>query len=118
MIGSKIRLLRRPLYDIRRNNRTGSRSDLYRPGNTAMEKAADYHFLHDYHYKHVKKDDIPAYTRQMGIGLIIIGAGIIITGLLNLAYSALWWIPLLTGFVIGLAAIYRAQKKYNGSVLG
>ena len=74
--------------------------------------------LHDYHYKHVKKDDIPAYTRQMGIGLIIIGAGIIITGLLNLAYSALWWIPLLTGFVIGLAAIYRAQKKYNGSVLG
>ena len=74
--------------------------------------------LHDYHYKHVKKDDIPAYTRQMGIGLIIIGAGIIITGLFNLAYSALWWIPLLTGFVIGLAAIYRAQKKYNGSVLG
>ena len=74
--------------------------------------------LHDYHYKHVKKDDIPAYTWQMGIGLIIIGAGIIITGLFNLAYSALWWIPLLTGFVIGLAAIYRAQKKYNGSVLG
>ena len=74
--------------------------------------------LHDYHYKHVKKDDIPAYTRQLGIGLIIIGAGIIITGLFNLAYSALWWIPLLTGFVIGLAAIYRAQKKYNGSVLG
>ena len=74
--------------------------------------------LHDYHYKHVKKDDIPAYTRQMGIGLIIIGAGIIITGLLNLAYSALWWIPLLTGFVIGSVAIYRTQKKYNGSVLG
>ena len=23
-----------------------------------------------------------------------------------------------TGFVIGLFAIYRAQKKYNGSVLG
>ena len=117
MIGSKIRLLRRPLYDIRSNNRTGSRSDLYRPGNTAMEKQRST-ILHDYHYKYVKKDDIPAYTRQMGIGLIIIGAGIIITGLFNLAYSALWWIPLLTGFVIGLAAIYRAQKKYNGSVLG
>ena len=74
--------------------------------------------LHDYHYKHVKKDDIPAYTRQMGIGLIITGAGIIITGLFNLVYSALWWIPLLTGFVIGSVAIYRTQKKYNGSVLG
>ena len=74
--------------------------------------------LHDYHYKHVKKLDIPAYTRQMGIGLIIIGAGIIITGLLNLAYSSLWWIPLLAGFVIGLVIIILAQKKYNGSVLG
>ena len=74
--------------------------------------------LHDYHYKHMKKDDIPAYTRQMGIGLIIIDAGIIITGLFNLVYSALWWIPLLTGFVIGSVAIYRTQKKYNGSVLG
>ena len=71
--------------------------------------------LHDYHYKHMKKDDIPAYTRQMGIGL---DAGIIITGLLDLVYSALWWIPLLTGFVIGSVAIYRTQKKYNGSVLG
>ena len=74
--------------------------------------------LHDYHYKHVKKDDIPAYTRQMGIGLIIIGAGIIITGSLNLAYSSLWWIPLAAGFVLGLIVIYMAQKKYNGSVLG
>ena len=26
--------------------------------------------LHEYHYKNVKKEDIPAYTRQMGIGLI------------------------------------------------
>ncbi len=74
--------------------------------------------LHDYHYKHVKKDDIPAYTRQMGIGLIIIGLGIIITGLLNLASSFLWWIPLLAGFILGFAVILMAQKKYNGSVLG
>ena len=74
--------------------------------------------LHDYHYQHVKKDDIPAYTRQMGIGMITIGAGVIITGLLNLVYSSLWWIPLLAGFVIGLIIIFVAQKKYNGSVLG
>lgn len=74
--------------------------------------------LHDYHYKHVKKDDIPAYTRQMGMGLLIIGAGIIITGLLNLACSSLWWVPLLAGFVVGLVVLYAAQKKYNGSVMG
>lgn len=74
--------------------------------------------LHDYHYKHVKKEDITAYSRQMGIGLMIMGAGIIVTGMLNLAHSSLWWIPLLAGFVLGIAVIYKAQKKYNGSVLG
>ena len=73
--------------------------------------------LHDYHYKNVKKEDIPAYIRQIGIGLIIIGAGIVITGLLNLVYSSLWWIPLSAGFVIGLVVILMAQKKYNGSIL-
>ena len=74
--------------------------------------------LHDYHYKNVKKEDLPAYTRQVGIGLIVIGAGIIITGLLNLAYSSFWWVSLLAGFGLGIIVIYRAQKKYNGSVLG
>ena len=74
--------------------------------------------LHDYHYKNVKEEDVPAYTRQMGIGLILIGAGIVVTGLLTLFESALWWIPFLAGFVLGLAVIYAAQKKYNGSVLG
>ena len=74
--------------------------------------------LHDYHYRHVKRADIPAYARQVGIGLIIIGAGIIVTGLLNLFYSSVWWIPLAAGFAAGLIVLYRAQKKYNGSVLG
>ena len=73
--------------------------------------------LHDYHYQHVKKEDIPAYAKQMGVGLILVGAGICLTGLLNLASSPLWWIPLLAGIVSGLAVIYRAQKKYNGSVM-
>lgn len=74
--------------------------------------------LHDYHYRNVRKEDLPAYTRQMGIGLILIGAGIMITGLLNLAYSSLWWILLAAGFVSGITVLYRAQKKYNGSVFG
>lgn len=73
--------------------------------------------LHDYHYRNVKKEDIPSYTRQMGIGLVIIGVGIFITALLELAYSALWWIPLFSGFFLGLIVIYRAQKRYNGSLM-
>lgn len=71
--------------------------------------------LHSYHYKNVKKDDLPAYTRLMGIGLGLIGLGSCITGLFNLLYSPLWWIPLLTGFIVGLIVMNRAQKEYNGS---
>ena len=74
--------------------------------------------LHDYHYKHVKQKDIPAYTKQIGIGLILIGAGILITGVLNLIYSAYWWAALAAGFASGLIVMYKAQKKYNGSVMG
>ena len=40
--------------------------------------------VHDYQYKNVKKEDIPAYCRLVGIGLIIIGAGICVTGFFNL----------------------------------
>ncbi len=71
--------------------------------------------IHSYHYKNVKKEDVPAYTRLMGIGLILIGVGICITGVLDLLYSSLWWIPLLAGFVMGFIIMNKAQKKYNGS---
>lgn len=74
--------------------------------------------LHEYHYRHVKRADVPAYTRMIGIGIILIGAGIIITGILNLFYSPYWWIPLTAGMVSGLIVMFIAQKKYNGSVLG
>lgn len=73
--------------------------------------------LHDYHYRNVKKEDIPAYARQMGIGLMILGAGIFVSSLFELAYSSLWWIPLTAGFFLGLIVIYKAQKKYNGSMM-
>ena len=71
--------------------------------------------IHSYHYKNVKKEDVPAYTRLMGIGLILIGVGICITGVLNLLYSSLWWVPLLVGFVMGFIIMNKSQNKYNGS---
>lgn len=71
--------------------------------------------LHDYHYKNVKKEDIPAYTKKMGIGLIIIGVGVLITGIINLFQKSLWWLPMVIGFVAGISIMGKAQKKYNGS---
>ena len=74
--------------------------------------------LHSYHYKNVKKEDMRAYTRLIGIALILIGLGIAVTGVLNLFYISLWWIPVLVGFVAGLTVFIIAQKKYNGSIMG
>ena len=74
--------------------------------------------LHTYHYKNVKEEDLPAYCRMVGIGLILIGLGIGATGVLNLFYLSLWWIPVLVGFVAGLTVFIIAQKKYNGSIMG
>ena len=74
--------------------------------------------LHDYHYNKVKKEDIPAYARGIGIGLILIGAGIAGAGGLNLVSSPLWWLPLVGGIVIGIILIVAVLIKYNGSIIG
>ncbi len=71
--------------------------------------------VHDYHYQNVKKEDLPAYSRLLGIGQILIGIGICVTGLLNWLKSSLWWIPMLIGFIAGFIVLNKAQKKYNGS---
>ena len=70
--------------------------------------------LHDYHYKNVKTEDIPAYTRLTGISLLLLGVGICITGLFNLFESSLWWVPILIGFVAFFIVMNKAQKTYNG----
>lgn len=71
--------------------------------------------LHDYHFKNVRDEDIPGYTRMMGQGLIVMGVGVCLWGLLDLLKSSFWWVPLLAGFVIGFLMMNKAQKKYNGS---
>ena len=71
--------------------------------------------VHEYHTRNVKKADIPAYARLMGIGLIVIGAGVCLMGLFNLLQSGLWWLPMVLGFAGGFFFFHRAQKRYNGS---
>ncbi|MBR3243411.1 MAG: hypothetical protein IKF90_12065 [Parasporobacterium sp.] len=44
-----------------------------------------------------------------------IGAGVCVTGILNLFESSLWWIPLVVGIAAGFIVTNKAQKKYNGS---
>ena len=74
--------------------------------------------LHEYHYKNVKQQEQPAYARLIGIGLIIMGTGICITGLFSMVESPLWWVPLFGGIAAGFIVMNKAQKKYNGSWFG
>ena len=69
--------------------------------------------LHDYHYQYVKREAIPAYTLMVGRGIVIVGAGIAAAGLFDLVMSPLWWVPMAAGFVLGLALVIFAQRKYN-----
>ena len=68
-----------------------------------------------WHTRNVKKEDVPAYTRLMGLSLIAIGAGCLVTGIVAcILEETLGWIALPAGFVAGFALIWTAQKKYNG----
>ena len=72
-------------------------------------------FLHSYHYKEVKEEDLPEYTRLMGVGQIIVGVGFCLTALLRFfSKRTLSWAVLIAALLAGLAFIVRAQKK-NGS---
>ena len=72
--------------------------------------------VHDYHYRHVSKADIPAYTRLIGIGLLLIGIGTLLTGIINYAFNTEnGWFAFGAGFVSGILLMHRAQMKYNGS---
>ena len=74
--------------------------------------------LHDYNYKNVKDEDIPAYSKRMGVGVLLIGTGICLSAVFNLFSCGLWWAPLFAGIAAGLVIMNRAQKKYNGSWFG
>ena len=72
--------------------------------------------VHDYHYRHVSKTDVPAYTRLMGIGLLLIGIGTLLTGIINYAFKTeSGWIAFGIGFISGIILMNKAQMKYNGS---
>ena len=72
--------------------------------------------LHEYHYKNVKPEDIPAYTKAMGIGEIVIGAGLCLTAVCMLFSSneVLVYAPVAASVVIGVLVMNKAQMKYNG----
>lgn len=75
--------------------------------------------IHDYHHSHVQAQDVKAYTRLWGIGLLIMGIGSCLTGIIDIVFhTEAGWIVFIMGFAIGFLIGNKAQKNYNGSWFG
>ena len=73
--------------------------------------------IHEYHTRNVKQEDIPSYTRLMGIGMLAIGTGCIITGVVVFIFEKmLGWIAFPIGFLSGIVIFHKAQRTYNGGL--
>lgn len=72
--------------------------------------------IHDYQTQYVKEEDIPAYTKHMGIALCLMGAGILACGILILVFqSLLGMIPLCIVLPAGIFLLIRAQLRFGSS---
>ena len=70
--------------------------------------------MHDYHVDKVSAEDRPAFCRQFGIGLIVIGIGLLITAvLLGITDSAYSFLCFAVCFAAGLILLITAGIKYN-----
>ena len=70
--------------------------------------------IHSYHYDKVSDTNKGAYTALVGKGALIIGTGIIITGIIDLVTQTGWgWIVFGASFIVGLGFMILAGIRYN-----
>ena len=80
--------------------------------------------LHSYHRKRVAEEDILPFGRLVGLGTIIVGAGIILFGILsaigmwlgNEIFTLCGTAVMIVAMVVGLAVSFYAMKKYNKGI--
>ena len=81
----------------------------------ALWKKQKIGLIHDYHTRKLRSEDVPAYTRLMGFGMLAIGGGCILTGVVALLLNEpLGWIALPIGLAAGFVLFHMAQTRYNG----
>lgn len=81
-------------------------------------------FLHSYHRHRVTEEDRIPFGRQVGLGTIIIGCAITISGiLLGLSsiigtdtLAIIGTILMISGLAVGLFIVFRAMFKYNKGI--
>ncbi len=71
--------------------------------------------IHEYHHKKVSEEDKMAYTEKMGKACIIIGIGILLSGVIDFVFKISYgWIVFTICFIWAIITMSKAQKKYNG----
>ena len=81
-------------------------------------------FLHSYHRNRVSEEDQIPFGKQVGLGTIIIGMGIIVFSILssvtlyteNNVFIIVGTAFLIVGILLGLIISFRAMVKYNKGI--
>ena len=80
--------------------------------------------LHSYHRNRVSEEDRIPFGKQVGLGTIIVGIGIIVFGVLssvtlyteNDIFILVGTAVLIIGIILGLVISFRAMIKYNKGI--
>lgn len=89
-----------------------------------INSKGDVSSLHSYHRSRVKEEDILPFGRTVGLGMIIIGASIVVYSLLLLVtelcgiitFATVGIIIMAAGIIAGSIIMFYAMKKYNGGI--
>ncbi len=71
--------------------------------------------MHSYHIKNITEETRKPYGRVVGAGLLVIGAGILIDGILSFFLDNTKAVTVVS-FVVGLIIIFYGQFKYNKGI--
>ena len=67
-----------------------------------------------YHCDKVREENKEAYCKLAGIGVLLMGLGFLLSGIFTVFFqSALTFIPMAAGLVIGITLLISAVVKYN-----
>jgi len=70
--------------------------------------------LHSYHYRNVSPDNKKVFCKMTGQGLMLIGCGLLITGLvISKTHSMYSFIAFAVGLIAGITLLINAGSKYN-----
>lgn len=80
--------------------------------------------LHSYHRHRVSEEDRIPFGKQVGLGTIIVGIGIIVFSILssvtlyteNNIFILIGTVFLIVGIILGLIVSFRAITKYNKGI--